>query len=62
MEKLEQMCCYKIQAMKVAYPTKQLEHCRNSCDGYNQECINYIQINRTAIPFRKGRYAVLETR
>ena len=63
MEKLELMCCYKIQAMRTQYPNRELEHCR-ACDGYNQECMNYIEIRRTQVPFRKGRYAMafMETR
>lgn len=59
MEKLANICAYKIQAMRMQYITKELEHCR-LCSGYDEYCLNYIQIRKTEIPLRTGKFAVLE--
>jgi len=59
--KLENICAFKIQAERTAYPNSELEKCRN-CGGYNEDCLNFIEIKRTQIPYRKGKFAVLETR
>lgn len=59
MNKIENICSYKVQAMRTQYPTSQLEHCRR-CSGYDEFCINYIEIRKTEIPFRSGRFALLE--
>jgi len=58
MENLNDMCCYKIQAMKTARPSFELEKCR-ACSGYN-ECSNYIPIIRTEVPFRTGKFCVMD--
>ena len=57
--KLQDICSYKVQAMRTQYPTSQLELCRR-CSGYDEYCINYIAIRKTEIPLRTGRFAVLE--
>lgn len=59
MNKLNEICAYKIQAMKTLYPTGQLENCRR-CSGYDEYCMNFIQIIKTEIPFRTGRFFLLE--
>jgi len=58
MERLDEICAYKVQAMRTQYPTSQLEHCRR-CSGYDEYCINYIAIRRTEIPLRTGKFALL---
>jgi hypothetical protein len=59
MEKLDDICAYKVQAMRTQFPTKELEHCR-ICSGYDEYCQNFIQIRKTEIPLRQGKFAVLE--
>ena len=58
MERLDDICAYKIQAMKTVYPDSRMETCRK-CSGYDEFCMNYIQIRKTEIPLRTGRFAVL---
>jgi len=59
MNKLDEICVYHIQAQRTAFPTRKLERCR-VCLGYDETCLNYLKLERTELPRRQGRFAVLE--
>lgn len=53
-EKLEDICVYKIQAMRLIYLTEQMEKCRNCCGEYYVNCEKYKALKNSQIPYRKG--------
>jgi len=56
-------CTWKIQAMRLVYPTDQMEQCRNCQGQYYVQCERYKAIKDAQIPFRKGGFAyAIQTR
>jgi len=51
---LGDICCYKIQIMKLSYLSENQLKCRNCSGEYYEFCENYKPLNKTQIPFRKG--------
>lgn len=48
------ICCYKLQAMRLAYPTGYLEKCRNCSGEYYVQCERYKPVSKTQEPIRQG--------
>ena len=62
MEKLEQItkdtCATKVQVMRMAYVSEDLERCKNCTGNYYETCERYKPVSRTQIAFRRGANAI----
>ena len=51
-------CTWKVQAMRIAYPTGRMEQCRN-CDGeYYVVCERYKPVSESRLPIKQGANAI----
>lgn len=60
METLEsrtKVCAVKVRVERQRVFSEEETRCKN-CSGDDTSCPRYIEIRRTQIPFRKGKYAL----
>ena len=57
-ENLE-ICCYKLQVMRISYVDRKMERCRNCTEYTMLQCNNYKPYNPSMqIPINHGRLAI----